>query len=178
MNTVDKHLVGYCGLYCGACDILRLHREGEAVGRTPEWRELPARLRKHLPFKPQPIVCHGCSSDTVFGVCAHCFIRNCARKKGTVAVCTACERYPCFRHWVFGIVAWLFSIKKKLPHQKTKDPNLARIGCVGSQKWLVEQEEAWRCPECRMPFSWYRATCATCGRDLDGLKNFSLSPEK
>jgi hypothetical protein len=174
-QTADKRLVGYCGLYCGGCDVLRLYREGQAADRIPQWNELPDRLSKQLPFKPKPIICHGCSSDTVFGGCAYCGLRSCAKKKGSITICTECDRYPCFRFRLIRVAAWLFSLDNKLPHHKTKAGNLARIGLVGLDQWLAEQDAQWRCPDCQTPFSWYRSTCTRCGRDLDDGRDFLRS---
>lgn len=171
-SVPDPKLVGYCGLYCGACDILRLYREGVETGRTPEWSDLPERLREHLPFKPSPIRCHGCKSDTVFAGCGHCPLRSCALKRANVEICSDCEKYPCLRIRLVGLMMRLFSVMKKLPHQQTKEPNLARIRSVGVVQWLAEQEHQWRCPQCHSSFSWYRATCTSCGKDLTSLKGF------
>jgi hypothetical protein len=174
---VDKHLVGYCGLYCGGCDTLRVYRQGLRENRTPEWGELPGRLRDNLPFKPKPIICEGCGSDTVFGGCAICPFRKCARKRGVIALCMECDRYPCFRHYLFGLLAKIFRIQKKLPHQKTMAENLERIRALGTDAWLVEQDAKWRCPDCGEPYSWYLSACRGCGRSLDEVKGF-LQPDK
>jgi predicted RNA-binding Zn-ribbon protein involved in translation (DUF1610 family) len=153
-------------LHCGACDILRLYEDARAADRKPEWNELPEQLRKNLPFGPSPIVCHGCRSDAVFAGCKHCPMRSCARKKGLRGFCQDCESYPCLRLRVFGAVAWLLKLEKRLPHQQSKRANLERVRCVGAEAWLREQAAQWRCPDCGEPYSWYRRTCAKCGTQL------------
>lgn len=169
----DRNLAGYCGLYCGSCDIYRLHQDGIEASRTPEWTELPERLRKHVPFiKPSPIRCQGCRSNDVFSGCAHCPLRSCAKKKGNVELCVDCGSYPCIKTRLLQIFGWLFSIEKKLPHQKTKKTNLERILTIGIARWLSEQDQKWRCPDCQTRFSWYQKTCSKCGKYLDPLKGY------
>ena len=170
----DRRLLGYCGLYCGACDIHRTYSAAKETGHTPAWSELPTRLTQNLPFRPKPIVCEGCRSDKVFGGCAICSIRKCAEKKPAISICTECDRYPCIRFKVFGLLNRLFSIERKLPHQTTKLANIRRIEQVGKRAWLAEQRKTWQCPTCNEPFSWYRSTCAKCGAALDPLKPYSI----
>jgi hypothetical protein len=171
-SAIEQNLVGYCGLYCGACEVLRLHQEGQSAGRAPDWSDLPEEFRRHLPFKPAPVRCHGCRSDTVFAGCAHCPLRVCAKQRGIATVCADCEKYPCLRIKLMGLVVWLFGVEKKLPHQRTKRGNLERIRSIGVAEWLREQDRHWRCPECQTQFSWYRRTCGTCGQDLRARKGF------
>ena len=175
-RAIDKYLVGYCGLYCGGCDTLRIYRKGQEESRPPEWSELPERIRVNLPLKPKPIICEGCGSDTVFGGCALCPFRKCARKRA-VTLCMACDRYPCFRHHLFGLLSKVFRIRKKLPHQMIMADNIERIRAVGIDTWLVEQDAKWRCPDCQEPYSWYLSTCQGCGRSPDELKGF-IAPGK
>ena len=33
---------------------------------------------------------------------------------------------------------------------------------MGVQKWVKNEEEHWRCPQCRLPMSWYDRKCARC----------------
>jgi len=162
----------YCGLYCGACDILQAYRKGLETGKTPGWDDVPERMRKNLPFHPKEIKCHGCKTDTVFGGCAYCPIRKCARKKGNVEHCWDCKKYPCFRFKLMSIIAKLSSLDKKLPHQKTKKANQACICEFGTAQWLAVQDNKWKCPGCGTTFSWYRETCEKCGRELDSLKGY------
>jgi hypothetical protein len=171
-TDATQDLAGYCGLYCGACDILRLYQDGLALQHTPTWSELPERLRNHLPIAPTEIRCHGCRSDDVFGGCRYCPIRACARRRGLAGPCTECASYPCLRMRLYRLVAWLSSIEKKLPHQKSKPPNLARIACIGQAAWLDEQASTWRCPKCSTPYSWYSEQCRGCGEPLAHLKGF------
>ena len=167
----NRNLAGYCGLYCGACDIHLLAREGEASGKPPAWSDLPERFRKHLHVKDKPVACQGCRSDAVFAGCSICPLRKCAKGRGLQGFCTDCADYPCMKLRLLGLVSRLMRFEKKLPHQKSKAANLERARCVGMDTWLEEQAQRWRCPACHAPYSWYRSTCA-CGHELDSLKGF------
>ena len=169
--SVSKELAGYCGLYCGACDIYRLSQEGKRTGKAPAFSDLPERFQKVLP-KDAALECEGCRSAQVYAGCSRCPLQDCAKKKGLEGFCPDCSSYPCMRTRLFGWFAKLFGFEKKLPHQTEKKVNLRRIAEVGMDAWLEEQEKKWRCPDCGTPYSWYLSTCVKCGRDLDGLKGY------
>jgi hypothetical protein len=169
-----ERLTGFCGLYCGACDIRHAYERARAESRSATWAELPEPMQKHLPgkLKQQPIACHGCRSDTVFAGCAYCPVRSCALKHG-VETCAQCESYPCIRYKLFRIVSWLVSLDKKLPHQKVRLVNLSRLKGVGTSAWRAEQQRQWTCPDCATPFSWYAKACGNCGREVESLKDYA-----
>lgn len=151
----------YCGLYCGACDILAAYKNGLETGAAPQWSELPPEFANNLPFNAQKaeIKCYGCKTDTVFAGCSKCFIRKCARKKVGIETCLDCERYPCYRVKIMGFAKKLLKIEAKLPHLKAIVPNLEVIRNKGVQFWLEEQRGKWQCPHCGKRLSWYRPSC-------------------
>ena len=161
----------YCGLYCGACDILMAYKRGLEQQAQPEWSELGEPLRRHIP--QAEIVCHGCKTDTVFAGCAKCPIRKCGRNHPEIETCLDCKRYPCWRHKFFKIVIALLNFEKKLPHQKIKPRNLQTIREKGLRAWLEEQQRVWACPDCQTSFSWYQRKCKQCGRVLDSIKDYN-----
>ena len=72
----------YCGLYCGACDIMAAFKKSTVENTKPQWEDLPVEFRKNIPAgKAADIICYGCKSDTVFIGCSKCLIRKCAKKK-------------------------------------------------------------------------------------------------
>jgi rubrerythrin len=71
-----------------------------------------------------------------------------------------------------SLVVKLFSLEKKLPHQRMRKDNLERIHRAGLEAWLAEQDKEWRCPKCQTPYSWYQSVCDSCGTGLDPLKGF------
>jgi len=155
----------YCGLYCGACDILSSYENGHESKFTSLWTEptLKAYLKSqnatcegNNDFK---LKCHGCKSDDVFVVCKSCKIRECAISKN-IEHCSNCSDYPCeiYNDWK--------KVQIFLPHIKDTQCNLDAIDKFGVDKWLLDQEKRWKCPECNANFSWYASNCSKCGTDL------------
>lgn len=154
----------YCGLYCGACDILRSYDNGHESKFADMWTK-PA-LKAFLDSQGAKyddndleLKCQGCKSDEVFIVCRICKIRECAVSKN-VEHCSDCEDYPCeiYNEWN--------KLKSFLPHIKTAPDNLEAINNVGADKWLLDQKKQWKCPKCGAAFSWYFTKCDSCGTDL------------
>ena len=153
----------YCGLYCGACDILVAYKKGIETGTSPEWSGMPSEFSKlPLAFTNAEIKCHGCKSDIVFVGCSKCIIRRCAIKKTGIETCLDCRRYPCWRHKMTAVFKRLFKVEEKLPHQKAIRPNLEAIRNKGLSVWLEEQGQKWQCQHCGKRLSWYNASCNDC----------------
>jgi hypothetical protein len=162
----------YCGLYCGACDIMRAYRDGLETGRPPEWKDLPERFTGHLP-RAAGIKCHGCKSDIVFAGCQGCPIRACARKRGITGTCRDCAKYPCLIHMTFKLIWWIRKLDKKLPHWRAAAGNLKAMERDGIESWLSQQERIWQCPDCGQAFTWYGSACARCAREVESLKDYN-----
>jgi hypothetical protein len=142
----------YCGIYCGACSVLRHGETGRADGFVACLRGVP----------PQELTCGGCKSDQLYAGCRTCSLRDCAVKKG-LAHCSECREYPCksYRGWQ--------SAATLLPHVRESVASLEAVRRDGAGAWLAAQERRWSCPGCGARFSWYAERCAECGRDLAGL---------
>jgi hypothetical protein len=153
----------YCGLYCGACDVMVAYRNAMERGTTAEWSGMPTEMR-NLPFDTThaEIKCHGCKTGTVFVGCGTCPLRTCAMKKVGLDTCLDCKRYPCWRFGAIKLVRTLMRLESKLPHLKTIRPNLAAIRSGGYRAWLDEQHRQWTCQTCGLRLSWYRPTCRVC----------------
>lgn len=152
---MSKHRYdAYCGLYCGACEIVNAQtaedkrRVGEVWGADPE-----------------QVHCAGCKTDTLFIHCHKCPIRTCAQDKG-IEFCFECSDYPC------NIYEEGREIVEQLPHLKATVINQKFIKEYGVKRWLVEQKEKWECPQCRSPFAWYTQECRDCGKNLNGIKDY------
>lgn len=153
----------YCGLYCGACDIMQAYRKSIETGIRPGLSDLPDEIR-NLPFnvKDAEIKCYGCKTDIVFAGCSKCFIRKCAKSTADIETCLDCNRYPCWRHKLTAFAKKLLNLEQKLPHLKTAKPNLETIKNKGLQYWLKEQKTKWQCTDCEKPLSWYSPSCKAC----------------
>ena len=134
----------YCGLYCGACEVLVAYKRGLDSGKLPLWEDLPERFRSNLPTgKTDEIKCLGCKTDTVFAGCAKCLIRHCAKNKMKVEFCFECKKFPCLTYKLQRAVVVLFRLEKKLPHLKSVKPNQEMIKHEGADKWRKDQKEKW-----------------------------------
>lgn len=165
---MDKNYDSYCGIYCGACDIMKSYKTGEKSKLASFWNEVF--LKKYYKKfgivcenkKSYEIKCNGCKSNTLFINCDTCKIRKCAIEN-KIEHCLECSKYPC------NFINELNSIKSLLPHLKTNHENMERVKSVGVEKWLEEQEKRWRCPKCSREFSWYSSKCSKCGENLKKL---------
>lgn len=163
-NISNYNCDSYCGLYCGACDVMHACKTGEKDRFAAFWTE--SRLRSineaqgiTIEEDDLQLKCHGCKSDTVFINCRACEIKKCARSR-SVEHCSECSEYPC------KIFLGMKDGEKVLPHIKSKQGNLEAIKESGIDRWLIEQEDKWKCPECQTPFAWYSTHCSNCGRNL------------
>ncbi len=155
----------YCGIYCGACDIMTTYRTGRKGRLASFWNEENVKIfhraagiayNENRAFEMR---CRGCKSDDLFVNCKNCLIRKCAIER-KIAHCIDCGEYPCVK------TRQMKKVEGLLPHVKGNRDNLERIRRAGPEKWLSEQEERWKCPHCSENFSWYTDTCNGCGRDL------------
>ncbi len=154
----------YCGIYCGACDIHVAYVTGQKSRFASFFTErtLKALLApRGISFKQGDLrlACHGCKSGTVFINCSDCPIRACAVDKH-VEHCIECGQYPC------SIIQNRRKLEGVLPHLTTNHANMETIKKTGTEGWLTEQAEHWKCPKCKTRFAWYTETCSSCGADV------------
>ncbi len=154
----DYYEDSYCGLFCGACEILNAHKRSLETGEEPVWDAFPEPIKNHI--KPAKIECLGCKSDVVFEGCRKCQIRECARNYG-VEFCSDCSNYPC--GLVRNMKKGVDSLKKSLPHVRFIINNLEDITKEGKTAWLTAQNEYWKCENCSMRLTWYQEKCPECG---------------
>jgi len=143
---MDLRYDTYCGLYCGACEMLNAFRDGKQEEKAREWN-----------LKPEDIKCYGCKSGDLSSWCNECEFKSCAIKK-SVEFCSECDEYPCKMLKNFQ--------GDKAVHHSSVIRNSDRIRNVGVNKWLDEQAKRWSCPECGITSTWYRETCDECGAEL------------
>lgn len=144
----------YCGLYCGACEIINAETEQDKE-----------RVAKMWGSSPDQVNCRGCKTDTLFIHCGKCKIRNCALGRG-VEFCFECDDYPC------NIYEEGKGIVEQLPHLKAMVVNQKHIKDNGLEKWLDDQKAKWACPQCGAIFAWYTQVCKNCHTDLRGVKDY------
>ncbi|MBN1429103.1 MAG: DUF3795 domain-containing protein [Anaerolineae bacterium] len=143
---MDFRLDTYCGLYCGACDILVANWYGAVEELAQAWGVDPNDLR-----------CHGCKSGVVCAHCENCAIRQCAQSRA-ISFCCECEEYPCA-----GLMEFRYDGSG---HHALALRNLRFIYEQGLERWLEAQQARWTCPTCGAGFGWYDQKCRHCGATL------------
>jgi hypothetical protein len=136
----------FCGLYCGACDVLIANKNDAVDALAQAWNLEPEQLR-----------CCGCKSAVNAVYCVDCDIKRCAESKG-VEYCFECGEYPCSRLVAFR--------NDEHSHHSVVLQNLGLVQSQGIEQWLEQQRDRWSCPNCGTEFSWYARTCAACGGEL------------
>lgn len=149
-----SELVGACGLYCGACGRYQSFVKGKKFSLS---------LEEFSGQSHEDIICKGCHSDTLSDHCLKCKIRLCALDKG-YDHCGLCKNFPCDK----SIEMYSRSNKYGAIHCETTIKNIKKINKIGSNKWLLEQDELWKC-SCGESISWYSEICQKCGKKIDKL---------
>ena len=133
----------FCGLYCGACDVLQANKRGTVEALAQAWGMEPAALR-----------CQGCKSQINAVYCVNCDIKTCAEGR-RVDFCFQCNEYPCEHLVEFR--------SDEHAHHSIVLQNLGQIRRLGVKRWLAQQRARWSCPHCASEFTWYDKACSTCG---------------
>ncbi len=144
--VMDCRHDGACGLYCGACDVLRANDTGSVEALAKQWG-----------MDPDDLICRGCQTDTIAVFCRDCIFRDCTRSRG-IAHCSECDEFPCDALVRFRNDA--------APHHSAVLHNSEQMREVGVERWLEDQRVRWSCPSCHASFCWEDTTCAGCGSML------------
>jgi len=152
-GTGKENLVAVCGLYCGACPMYIATQTNDEQKQSALLKQFSSGPMK---FKMEDLLCDGCiGNGRVASFCRSCPIRSCPADKQNVARCSDCPDFPCSRISNFNNDGML--------HHAEVLQNLRQIREMGIKKWAKYEEECWRCPQCRMPMSWYDSKCSKCG---------------
>jgi hypothetical protein len=146
----ELELLGYCGLYCGACTYYHaLFPDGKQVLED-------AIAKGYLRREGSCTGCRG-KSESMFYHCYICEIKKCAISKG-IEHCGLCAGFPCER-----IIE--FQNQGHSIHHKEVIDNLNELKDKDPKKWLEEQEKKWSCRYGKH-FGWYEVNCSNCGNEL------------
>jgi hypothetical protein len=165
--TIVNRYDSYCGVYCGACDIMNAKSNEDRVlviqsleNNLPDWHATPEQIH-----------CSGCKTDNAFIYCSKCPFRDCAKSK-KVEFCIECDEFPCQPYNQLVMAADKIPVLK---HHKANMKNLKYIKTKGLDEWLVDQEAKWKCPNCGASFSRNEEKCGSCQHNLKGIKDYEVN---
>ena len=149
---MNEHLAAVCGLYCGACVLYRARRDDN----PQRLREVLQQAAERWQIPEDEIECEGClAGGRLSPYCRDCKMRLCAKDRPGVTRCSDCSDFPCDLITAFN--------NDGMRHHAEVLENLRRMLEIGAEKWIVEQEERWRCPGCGTQVDWYARACYSCG---------------
>ena len=128
-RTIDRTLLGPCGIYCGRCDIYLACLTGDK--ETQE--KIAAWLRDHhdADVEAGQICCKGCWGPLGEHWSPDCRILACAKERG-YKTCAECPEYE-----TCEILRGFYASGDYESARKT----LERIREIGIDGWVEEQEE-------------------------------------
>lgn len=144
MTRKGLELLGFCGVYCGACTTYRAYNDSDQA--LVEWE-----IKMGMP--KEEIVCKGCRSGIINKWCSECKFRKCIENK-KIQNCYQCETFPC---------KMLVDFSKTRPHRTLGLKNLFQLRDASLEEWSKEQEKRWTCSSCGKKLHWYAEKCPKCG---------------
>lgn len=153
---INPDYIAPCGLYCGVCGILYATRENDL-----KFKEILAgfysdKLSKSEKLSVEDIHCKGCLSSEPFYFCRECAIKDCVTKKG-YSGCHECADFPCTLIEEFPIPLGKKVILRAIPYRKK----------VGTEKWVIDEEARYICPECGQKLFRGAKRCNKCKTPVD-----------
>jgi len=140
MNT---ELLAPCSMYCGVCGIYMAHRDNN--------QKLKEKLANAYRVTPEQIACKGCLSDEKFVYCQACGIRACVMEKN-IDGCHQCKEFPCKLIDDFPVPVGKKVMLRSVPDRKK----------LGSEKWVEQEENRYRCPHCNGQLFRGARRCGSC----------------
>jgi len=159
---INPDFLSPCGLYCGVCAIHIAHRDNNqklkeglanlyrggvaGKGALPNSENLTA----------DDIRCNGCLSNDRFMHCNQCEIRDCVQNKGCTG-CHQCDAFPCRYIDNFSMAIGKKVILRAVPYRRK----------FGTDKWVIDEEARYVCPECGNKVFRGAVKCNQCKARLD-----------
>ena len=140
MNT---ELLAPCSMYCGVCGIFMAHRDNN--------QKLKDKLANAYGVTPEQIACKGCLSDEKFVYCQACGIRACVMEKN-IDGCHQCKEFPCKLIDEFPVPVGKKVMLRSVPARKK----------LGTEKWVEQEENRYRCPHCNEQLFRGAKRCGSC----------------
>ena len=154
LSLVDAHLVGRCGLFCGACGIYRAYRDGGVYRQ---------RVAEGFKCRTEQVRCEGCQALTQECWGNGCKIVSCLNEK-ELKFCYECSDFESHSCELFE----KFSNRYLTEDDVDLRAKLARIEAGEVDAWLQESKHKFRCPSCQnpLPTPSFRRKCYHCDKEL------------
>ena len=153
---INPDYIAPCGLYCGACGILYATLDNNWKFKEKLLGVYKGKLPDSENLSVEDIHCKGCLSDERFYFCRECAIKDCTTKKGYTG-CHECTDFPCTLIEEFPIPLGKKVILRAIPYRKK----------VGTEKWVIDEEARYICPECGQKLFRGAKRCNKCKTPVD-----------
>lgn len=115
-----------------------------------------------LGFQREKNKCVGCNNEgNKPRHCTICSIKYCKEKGGEINTkCNLCSTYPCRK---------IINLDKRyrIKYGESIIKSFERIGEIGIRKFIKEEEEKWKCPQCGNLVCVHKERCLICGEVND-----------
>ncbi|MEJ5378341.1 MAG: DUF3795 domain-containing protein [bacterium] len=159
---INPNFLAPCGLYCGVCAIFIAHRDHNQKLK----QKLVELYKGHSPGKgtlpgsqgltEEDIRCEGCLSENRFMHCEQCEIRACTAQRGYQG-CHQCQEFPCGYIEDFPMSVGKKVILRAVPFRRE----------LGTEKWVMEEELRYICPQCGNKLFRGAMRCNRCKTEVD-----------
>ncbi|MFO8020181.1 MAG: DUF3795 domain-containing protein [Promethearchaeia archaeon] len=138
--TKENH-AGYCGIFCNACPLFQVEKcQGCKSAKNTHYKDSNPKWE--------------------------CEVRKCAVEKEELEYCCECPNYPCTALIKFRNT---HLTESKYEYRHKIFYNLTTIVFIGPEKWIEEQDELWRCPNCGGRVVFLNDKCIECGVEVKNI---------
>ena len=135
--AIEKKFLAPCGLYCGVCGVYYATRDNNDNFLERLLTMYQEKIPDLAGVSIDDLKCDGCLSDRVSLFCRSCAIKDCTREKG-YSGCHQCRDFPCGHIENFPMPVGKKVILRAVPYWRE----------FGTEKWVLNEEARYLCPEC------------------------------
>lgn len=134
---IENKFLAPCGLYCGVCGVYYATRDNNEKFLTRLLEMYQQKISGLEGVSIEDLKCDGCLSERISLFCRTCSIKACTREKG-YAGCHECEDFPCVHIEKFPMPVGKKVIMRAISYWREH----------GTEKWVMDEEARYLCPEC------------------------------